>query len=131
MPFFGVFWSVTVGTDIVALAEETETVAARTTTEGRLQDTGERALVDVGDVSSVGSLVAAGDLGVVAALGLSLRQGGLVADGELDVASAGTTVTGLRKGHRSGGEKKSGGEELHSDGWIGWTKGFQRWLRGD
>jgi hypothetical protein len=110
-------WCITIGTDVVALAEETQAVATGTAAEGARQDTGENTMVDGGDVVSVGGFVAAGDLGVVAALGLSLGQGRLGADGELDAAVS--TLTGLGKSHRSGGENESGGEELHLDLMVG------------
>ena len=116
---------------VVALAEETQAVTTGTTTEGGLQDTSERAAVGTADVPGVGGLVAARDLGVIAALGLSLLQGSVVLDGVLGLAVAVgvgvvTTTAGLGKGHHSGGEEKSSGEELHVDGWFG----FGIFLRG-
>lgn len=116
---------------VVALAEETQAVTTGTTTEGGLQDTGERATVGTADVPGVGGLVAAGDLGVIAALGLSLLEGGVVLDGVLGLAVAVgvrvvTTTAGLGKGHHGSGEEKSSGEELHVDGWVG----FCIFLRG-
>ena len=88
------FPSPTVGTVVVALAEETKAVATGAAADRVLQNTGENALVDGGDVVSIGGLVAAGDLGIVAALGLSLVQGHIVTNGELDVASTGGAFTG-------------------------------------
>ena len=115
----------TVGADVVALAEETETIATGATTQSSLQNTGQRASVGSGDVVGVGGLVAAGDLGVITALGLSLLNGGVLLDGELDVAAVSSTdtvaralstVTGVRHGQSSGGEDKGSSEELHFDG---------------
>jgi hypothetical protein len=110
----------TVGADVVALAEDTETVTAGATTQSSLENTSQRASVGSGDVVGVGGLVAARNLGVVTTLGLSLLDGGLLFDGELDVAATSTnTITralstrGVRHGQSGGGEDKSGGEELH------------------
>lgn len=117
--------SLTVGADVVALSEQTETITTGSTTKSSLQNTGQRASVGSGDVVGVGGLVAAGDLGVITALGLSLLNGGVLLDGELDVAAVSSTdtvtralntVTSVRHGQSSGGEEKSGSEELHFDG---------------
>lgn len=103
----------TLSDDVVALAEETETVTAGTTTQSSLYNTRQGTSVGRGDVVGVSSLVAAGDIGIIATLVLSLLDGGLVVDGEPN------TVTGVRHSYSSDSEDKYGGEDLHFDGFRG------------
>lgn len=110
----------TIGADVIALAEKAQTITTRTTAQGSLQDASKRANVGGVDVVGVGRFVAAGDLGIVATLGLSLAKGVLVAHRELNtvVASGGHTFAWLGKGHGSSSKEDGRGEELHFDGLI-------------
>lgn len=109
--------AVTIGADVIALAEETQTITTRAATQGSLQDASKRANIGGFDVVGVGRFVAAGDLGIVATRGLSLTKGVLVAHGELNtvVASGRNTLARLGESHSGSGEEYGRGEELHFD----------------
>lgn len=80
--------------ELGALVEETETLAARAGADEVAESTGEDALVNVGGVTGVGGLVAAGELGLVTALLGGLLDGDVVGDREADLAVALAVVVG-------------------------------------
>ena len=121
-------WKHTLEGELGALVEETQTRGASTATNQVIQSTGQQTVVDLGGVAGVGGLVAAGQLGLVTALGGGLLDGQVVGHRETDLgvalvvdAVAIVDVVGdllrLGKGGRSGGEESDtrGDAELHCD----------------
>jgi hypothetical protein len=122
--------------ELGALLEETKTLGARSSTNEVGQGTSEETAVNVGAVTSVGGLVAAGQLSLVTALVLGLLDSHVAGDGEANVAVAlvaGTVgvaravvIDGGRRrttghGHDGGSESKNSSSdgELHCDGGFG------------
>jgi len=111
-----------------ALVEQTKTISTGAGADQVGQSTAEHARVDIGGVTGVGGLVAAGELSLVTALGLSLLDCQVLRNGELDIgvtlvanAVAVTNTTGGgtdgRKGSNGGSEAKNSSErELHCVG---------------
>ena len=112
-----------------ALVEETKTVGTGTSTDEVAEGTAEDARVDIGGVTSVGGLVAAGELSLVTALGLGLLDSHVVRHREADlgVALVANTVTSAhaagrgshgRQSNNGGSEAEKSGQssELHYDG---------------
>lgn len=121
----------TLDRELGALLEETQTLGARSSTNEVGQGTSEETAVNVGAVTSVGGLVAAGQLSLVTALVFGLLDSHVAGDGEANLAVAivavtiaGTVTSGRRAtghGHNGGSESKnsSGDGELHCDGGFG------------
>lgn len=121
--------------ELGALLEETKTLGARSSTNEVGQGTSEETAVNVGAVTSVGGLVAAGQLSLVTALVFGLLDSHVAGDGEANVAVAlvastvgvagavvingGWRTTG--HGHDGGSESKNSSSdgELHCDGGFG------------
>lgn len=113
------------------LVEQTEAISARTSADEIAEQTPEKARVHIGGVTGKGGLVAAGQLGLVTALGLSLLDSHVIGDREADVGVAlvgnSVAVTNAtsggahgRQSSNSGSEAKTGGEsELHCDRMVG------------
>lgn len=106
--------------ELGALVEETETVSTGAGADQVAEGAAEDARVDIGGVTSVGGLVAAGELSLVTTLGLSLLDGEVIGDRELDVgvalvADTVSSTSGGRESSDSGGEAEdnSGESELH------------------
>jgi len=103
-----------------ALVEETETISTGASTDQVGQSTAEHARVDIGGVTGVGGLVAAGELSLVTALGLSLLDGHVLGNGELDVGVAlvanAVGVTNTTSGGADGGKGSDGGSEAKNSG---------------
>lgn len=95
-------------TQLATLVKDTQALAALVTTEKVVEDTArQEALVCLVAVAGLDLLVAAGDLGLVAALVLSLLEGQLFG-----------IVVGASRARESsdgGGEEGSDGEELHCE----------------
>lgn len=107
----------TVQVEVIAAVEETQAVGTGAATHSICQNAGEGPVVGSGDRASGRLLVAAGDDGVVATLGVGLVEGNVLGKGVLNtVTLAGSTVTGGRESQSSGSEEESRGEELHFDG---------------
>jgi hypothetical protein len=114
-----------------ALVEETQAVGTGASTDQVAEGTAEHARVDIGGVTGVGGLVAARELSLVTALGLSLLDSHVIGDREADlgVALVGDTVgiantTGRgadgRQSSDGGSEaEESGQSELHCDCGVG------------
>ena len=114
-----------------ALVEQTQTVRAGAAGDQVAEGATEHAGVDIGGVTGVGGLVAAGELSLVTALGLSLLDGHVIGDREADlgvalvsntVAVANTTGRGADGGQSSNGgseAEESGQSELHCDCGVG------------
>lgn len=104
----------TVDIELGALAEETKTRGA--IADEIAESTSQDAAVNSGGVTSVDGLVAAGELSLVTALGLSLLDGQVIRDRE-----AGTAVTlapGRHSGHGGGESEDNGAQsDLHCDLW--------------
>lgn len=96
--------------ELGALVEETKTLGAGTAANEVTQGATEDAAVGLGGVASVGGLVAAGQLGLVTALGGGLVDGHVVGDGEVLVRAAGHGSDGGSEGEDNGGQR-----ELHFD----------------
>jgi hypothetical protein len=118
--------------ELGALVEETKAGSTGARADQVAEGTAEHAGVDVGGVTGVDGLVAARELGLVTALGLSLLDGHVVGDSEANVgvtlvadtvAVASATGVGATRGKSvSGGseaEDNSGERELHCDGGFG------------
>lgn len=117
-----------------ALVEQTQPVRAGAAGDQVAEGATEHAGVDIGGVTGVGGLVAAGELSLVTALGLSLLNSHVIGDREADlgvalvsntVAVANTTGRGAdgRKSNSGGSEaEESGDSELHCDGGIGFER---------
>lgn len=101
----------TVQVQVIAAIEETKAIGTGTTTHSVLQNSREETGVDISDGASDSLLVAAGDNGVVATLGLGVLKGDILGEGELNTV----TLAG-GQGHSGGSEEESGSEELHFDG---------------
>lgn len=103
----------TVQVQVIAAVEETKAIGAGATTQSVLQNSREKTSVDISDGASDSLLVAAGDNGVIATLGLGVLKGDILGERELNtVAHAGSGG----QGHSGGSEEESGSEELHFDG---------------
>jgi hypothetical protein len=121
----------TLEVELGALVEQTETLCARSTTDEVLEGTGEDTLVDIGNVTGVGGLVAARELSLVTTLLGSLLDGHVVRNGEADVgvalvantiASSVSIVLG-QGSHRDGeSEDSSAQRKLHCDGGVGFER---------
>lgn len=105
--------------------EETKALGAGSTTDEVLEGTSKDALVNVGDITGVGGLVAARELSLVTTLLGCLLHGDVVRNGEADVGVAlvANTIASsvnivLRKGGHGDGESEdsSAQRELHCDG---------------
>lgn len=96
--------------ELRALVEEAQTLRAGAAANEAAEGTAEDTAVGVGGVASVGGLVAAGQLGLVTALGGGLLNGHVVGDGEVLVRAGGH---GSDRG--SEGEDNGGQRELHFD----------------
>ena len=101
----------TVQVQVIAAVEETKAVGTGTTAHSVLQNSREETGVDISDGASDSLLVAAGDNGVVATLGLGILKGDILGEGELNTV----TLAG-GQGHGGGSEEESGSDELHFDG---------------
>lgn len=91
-----------------ALVEETQALGARAAADEAAEGAAEETAVHVGGVAGVGGLVAAGQLGLVTALGGGLLDGHVVGHGEVLVGAAGESRDGGSEGEDNGGER-----ELH------------------
>lgn len=111
----------TVQVQVIAAVEEAKAIGTGTTTNSVLQDTREDAGVDISDRAGDSLLVAAGDNGVIATLGLGVLEGDILGDGVLHTVTLAANVVAGGKGHSSGSEEESSGEELHFDG-FGWIR---------
>lgn len=103
----------TVQVEVIATVEETQAIGAGATTDSTGQNTVKNTVVDVGDRASVGLLIAAGDDGVIATLGVGLLEGDVPGEGVGNVAGRRAAAG---EGHGGGSEEESSGEELHFDG---------------
>lgn len=108
----------TVEVQVIAAVEETKAIATGATAQSACQNTGKRAVVDGGDRARGGHLVAAGDDGVIATLGVGLAEVEVVGDGVLHILSLAGRAIARGKGQSGGSEEDSGGEELHFDGLV-------------
>jgi len=108
-----------------ALVEKTKTIGAGATTDQVAEGATEDAGVDIGGVTSVGGLVAARELSLVTALGLSLLDSHAFRDREADIGVAlvantvGVADTASNSRGESGSEasesENGGDSELHCD----------------
>ena len=105
----------TLGIQLGALVEDTSTISTGAGTNQVGEEAAADARVDIGGVTGVGGPVAAGELSLVTALGLCLRDGHALGD-----LPANIVVLVLKAGHgrqsdSHGGESEgeSGQRELH------------------
>lgn len=71
----------TVQVEVIATVEETQAIAAGATTDSTGQNTVKKTLIQGGDIASAGLLVATGDDGVIATLGVGLLEGDIPGEG--------------------------------------------------
>jgi len=116
--FYGIL---TLNVELGALIEDTSTLSTGTGTDQVGEEAASKAGVDIGGVTGVGGLVAAGKLSLVTALGLSLLDGHAVRNVPADVATlcleaVGAGLVGKSSSQGGEGEGDSGQRELHFEG---------------
>ena len=113
----------TLGIELGALVEETETGGTRASTDEVGEGASEDARVDVGGVTGVGGLVAARELSLVTTLGLGLLDSQVVGNREarstvLVLDTIGHVLSGHGSGEAGEGEDNGGESELHLEGRV-------------
>lgn len=114
--------------DVGALIQETKTLGALSGTEEVGEEASKETLLNLGEVTGLDGLVAAGELSLVTTLVGGLLGGQLLREREVVLGVSDLLASASARGRRKSGNgssqsKNSGDGELHCDGGFGFERG--------